>query len=197
MNSQRSSNNCRSFNFSPCLSSTSASRWKKRKSRLNTCPEMLCSLTEWPTSSWSQIPGFLSFTHPCSFMPSSHFCNRKPAASPTATICQSAPADTGCQVFACYRRRHVQQQRQRWNFRSDQPSLESHAGCLSGSVCSQCPAVGKSFTQVRGDVMSSVRKHSAEWSTNQSVDCSFFFLFVLFSKWCGVLAHLAHHGFAH
>lgn len=184
MNSQRSPNNCRSFNFSPCLSSTSASRWKKeRNSRLNTCPEMLCWLAEWPTSSPSQMPGFLSFTHPCSFMPSSHFCNRKPAASPTATICQSAPAHTGGLPGFCtlYRRRHVQQQQQqRWNFRSDQLSLESRAGCLGGSVCSQRPAAGKSFTRVRGDVMSGVRQHSAEWSTNQLVDwASFLFVCVV------------------
>lgn len=98
---------------------------------------MLSSLTECLTSSCSQMPGFLSFTHPCSLMPPSHLCNRKPAASATATICQSAPAGHElpgfCTLWAIGRKKKKNTQQQQ-HFRSDQLCQENKEAVMLSTV---------------------------------------------------------------
>lgn len=55
-------------------------------------------LKVWPLHN-HKMPDSLSFTDPCSFMPFTHFCNGKQAASPIATVCQCAPVWHGLAGF--------------------------------------------------------------------------------------------------
>lgn len=106
MNSQRSPNNCRSFNFSPCLSSTSASRWKKRENP-DWTPALRC-FAHWQSG---RPPRGLKCQASCHSHIPAHLClpvisaigNRlRHPQRPSASLHQLTRGTGGCRVFACY-----------------------------------------------------------------------------------------------
>lgn len=174
MNWQRSPNNCRSFNFSLKM---------KKKEKIQTWTPALRCFAHWQSG---RPPRGLKCQASCHSHIPAHLClpvisaigNRlRHPQRPSASL---APADTaGCQAFVCYigdvtfdnsSSNGETSGAINWAWKA---TRDVWAGL---SVCSQRPAVGKSFTRDGGDTMSSVRKHSAEWSTNQLVDWVFFFL---------------------